>query len=285
VNVDDLTTAGRQEARTSFDGVYDLPDPRMFFRAFEAFDYQTPLHAQGVFRQLIAACGRPVTVLDICCSYGINAALLNHDLTLVDLYDHYTSPHATALGTEELIEHDKAFFAARRRADAVRVIGLDVAPNAIDYARAVGLLDDGFVQDLETGPPSEDLLRATRHTTMITVTGGVSFLSARTLRPLLSNAHEPLWVAAFVLRTGSYRLISDELASFGLVTEKLTSRTFRQRRFTDELERRYAVAAVAEVGDDPDGVETDGYFHTALHLSRPSRDADSIPLDMLVADL
>jgi hypothetical protein len=36
--------------------------------------------------------GPPATVLDICCSYGINAALLNHHVTLEELYDRYTSP-------------------------------------------------------------------------------------------------------------------------------------------------------------------------------------------------
>lgn len=78
------------EARTGFDHVYDQPGPRGYFQALGPFGYQTPHHAQRVFRRLVSTlapsnAGQRVTVLTICCSYGINAALLNHNLTLADL--------------------------------------------------------------------------------------------------------------------------------------------------------------------------------------------------------
>ncbi|MEU4848330.1 hypothetical protein [Streptomyces gilvosporeus] len=108
-----------------------------------------------------------------------------------------------------------------------------------------------------------------------------SFLSPRTFRPLLAAADAPAWVAAFVLRTGSYDHIAAALATRGLVTEKTTA-TFQQRRFTDEREQRYAVDAVAATGEDPCGKETEGCFHTSLHLSRPPADAAALPLTALL---
>jgi SAM-dependent methyltransferase len=273
-----------QTEMTSFDEVYDQPDPRPFFRLLGHWDYQTPHHAQEVFRRIAAARTRtaraaaPVTVLDICCSYGINAALLNHDLTLEDLYAHYTSPQATALTTAELIEWDRAYYAAHRRPDAHRVIGLDIAANAISYALAVGLLDEGFTENLEAAPPTTALLRAAQSTVLVTVTGGASFLSPRTFQPLLAAADEPVWIAAFVLRTGSYRHIADGLTPYGLITEKAAAPTYPQRRFTSVQEQRYAITAVTAAGEDPRGKETDGYFHTALHLSRPAKDTAALPL-------
>ncbi|MFF9347210.1 hypothetical protein [Streptomyces sp. NPDC014734] len=277
------------EGMTPFDDIYDRPDPRPYFRVLGPWEYQTPHRAQGVFRRVLDACGTPddvprppTTVLDICCSYGFNAALLNHHLTWDDLHAHYTSARAAALTTAELIEWDKEFYAARRRPDPVPVIGLDIAPRAVAYARAVGLLEEAFAENLETGPAGPDLRRAVRHTRLITITGGTSFLSSRTFRPLLQNVRGPVWVAAFALRTGSYRPIADCLAEFGLVTEKATGRTFPQRRFTDAREQRYAVEAVTAMGEDPRGKESDGYFHTALYLSRPATDAARVPLSELV---
>lgn len=208
-------------------------------------------------------------MLDLCCSYGINAALLNHHLTLADLYVRYTSLGVAALDTAELIESDRDFYAARRRDDAVPVVGLDIAAPAIDYALAVGLLDAGFSENLETDTASAALLRAAGAAGLITVTGGASFLTARTIHQLLYAAKEPVWVAAFVLRTGSYQPIADALAEHGLVTEVDSERTVVQRRFTDPDEQRYAVAAVAATGTDPTGKETEGSYHAALHLSRP----------------
>lgn len=264
--------------RTPFDEIYDQPDPRAFFGSLGRFGYQTPHHAQPVFRRLVAARARsgPVTVLDLCCSYGINAALLNHRLTLDDLYARYTSPPVTQLSANELIKRDKDYYASHRRDDVVSVVGLDIATPAIEYALAVGLLDAGFAENLETGTASPALLQAASAACLITVTGGASFLSAKTFHQLLHVAGEQVWVAAFVLRTGSYQPIADALAEHGLVTEVDAERTVIQRRFTDPAEQRHAVGAVTATGADPTGKETEGCYHAALHLSR-------LPQDLTVA--
>ncbi|MBD0671452.1 hypothetical protein [Streptomyces sp. CBMA156] len=292
-------TPGTATQMTGFDDIYGRPDPRSYFEVLGALEYQTPHHAQRVFRGLLSPVGlpeasprpaggrgdeQPATVLDVCCSYGINAALLNHHVTLEELHDRYTSPGAARLTTAELIASDREFYAARRRPDAVPVIGLDISAPAVGYGLAAGLLDAGFVENLETTPPSRELSRATRGTRLITLTGGASFLSARTFRPLLEGRQQPPWVAAFVLRTGSYRNVSDGLAVLGLTTERDTVRTYPQRRFTGPDEQAYAVAAVSAAGDDPRGKETDGLFHTALHLTRPAAQAVDRPLDALLRD-
>ncbi|MEU7021268.1 hypothetical protein ABZ990_11520 [Streptomyces sp. NPDC046203] len=282
---------------TSFDDIYEQPDPRAYFATLGALGYETPQHAQWIFRRLLPLAdgggegggagrdgGPRASVLDICCSYGINAALLNHHVTLRELTDRYTSPRVAGLTTAELIEDDRAFYAARRRADAVPVVGIDISAPAIAYARAAGLLDEGFAENLETAPPSPELLKAVGDIRLITVTGGASFLSPRTFRPLLDGRQDPPWVAALVLRTGRYDTIADGLAAYGLTTRKDTSRTYVQRRFTDADEQRYAVAAVSAAGDDPRGKETDGHFHTALHLSRPAAHTDAHPLHTLLGD-
>ncbi|MFJ6569706.1 hypothetical protein ACIQNU_20005 [Streptomyces sp. NPDC091292] len=80
-----------------------------------------------------------------------------------------------------------------------------------------------------------------RPTRLITVTGGASFLSPRTFGPLLAAvAPEQAWVAAFVLRTGSYEPIAEGLMPHGLITEKAATPTFPQRRFTSAREQRHA---------------------------------------------
>ncbi|MBF6051666.1 hypothetical protein GO002_07145 [Streptomyces eurocidicus] len=269
---------------TSFDEIHDRPDPRDYFQALGPWEYRTPHHAQDVFRRLAGACGGPsATVVDLCCSYGNNAALLNHDVTLDDLYARYASAEIAGLGTGELIEADRKFYRARRRPRASRVVGLDIAANAVGYARAVGLLDAGFAVNLETTPPGPELRRELRGARLLTVTGGASFLTGRSLGAVLDHADGPVWVAAFVLRTYPYRPVASALAARGLRTEKLTTRTFPQRRFTGPDEQRYAVEAVAAAREDPRGRETEGWFHTALYVSRPTADAEAEPLAKLLA--
>ncbi|MEU1121707.1 MULTISPECIES: hypothetical protein [unclassified Streptomyces] len=264
--------------KTRFDDIYDRPDPRAYFRTLAPYAYEIPQHAQAVFRRTRdlrarqAADEGPVTVLDVCCSYGINAALLNHDLTLADLYAHYTSEEAAALTPHELVERDKEFYASRRRPDATPVIGLDMAANATRYALDAGLLDEAYAENLERHPPSEGLRRAVARTGLITVTGGIGYISERTFDALLGCARRPLWVSAFVLRTVPYQRIADTLAAHGLTTVTDTSRTYAQRLFTSPEERRDAVRQVILAGEDPTGYEAEGRYHTRLHESRPRTD-------------
>ncbi|MGW0767083.1 hypothetical protein [Streptomyces sp. NPDC002676] len=269
-------TDGVVGGKSRFDDIYGCPDPRAYFRRLAPLEYEIPHHAQPVFRQVSthrAALddghpGRPA-VLDVCCSYGINAALLNHDVTLAEMYERYSSPDRQAMSTAELAAQDKEFYAERRRPDAVPVFGLDVAAPAVHYALEVGLLDAAFTDDLEQGPPSPGLRRALAEVGLVTLTGGGSYVTARTFTALLAGARRQVWVSAFVLRTVSYHPIVRALAAHGLSTTVDVSRTYPQRLFTDEREQRYAIEAVRALGGDPAGREKDGRFHSLHYESRP----------------
>ncbi|MGW0466673.1 hypothetical protein ACWDX6_15525 [Streptomyces sp. NPDC003027] len=256
--------------KARFDDVYDQPDPRAYFRRLAPLEYEIPQRAQAAFRR--AAAERDGgTVLDLCCSYGINAALLNHDLTLAELYARYTGPEVSELTGAELAERDKAFYAARRRPDAAPVLGLDVAGHALRYAREVGLLDDAFAENLEGDEPASPRLRAAMADVgLITLTGGGSYLTRRTFAALLPWSRRPLRVSAFVLRTVDYAPIAACLAEYGLRTVVDPSVTYPQRLFTDEREQRFAIETVRALGADPTGRETEGRFHTVLYESVPA---------------
>ncbi|MEV4453934.1 MULTISPECIES: hypothetical protein [Streptomyces] len=264
--------------KSRFDDIYDRPDPRAYFRRLAPLGYEIPHHAQPVFRQAAAeraaldaddACPHGPAVLDVCCSYGINAALLNHDVTLAEMYERYTSPAHQTMSTAELAARDKEFYAKRRRPDAVPVFGLDVSAPAVHYALEVGLLDAAFTDDLEHGSPSPELNRALAEVGLITLTGGGSYITARTFTALLDGARRPVWASAFVLRTVSYHPVVQTFAAHGLRTTLDESRTYPQRLFTDERERQYAIAAVRALGGDPAGREESGRFHSLHYESRP----------------
>ncbi|MFD7546467.1 hypothetical protein ACFV0R_12645 [Streptomyces sp. NPDC059578] len=274
--------------KANFGSIYDCPDPRPYFETLRPLGYQIPHHGQAVFRVLVDALhglhpGRtPLTVVDLCCSYGINAALLNHRVTLAELYARYASPRVAALSSRDLAIEDRAFFDARRTPAAVSVTGIDAAPRAVGYARDTGLHDHSFAENLEVAAASPALRRALAATDLITVTGGIGYVRTRTFHTLLDCVAHPPWVAAFVLRTVPYQAIADLLARSGLVTEKLPARTFRQRRFADDAEREAAFDALAGIGLRTADREADGYYHADLYLSRPAADAAALPLGLLL---
>lgn len=278
----DITLAGK----TCFDDIYDRPDPRDYYRTLGEFDYQIPHHAEEIFRTLLAIRqdeGHRRSVVDLCCSYGINATLLRHDLTLEDLYTHYRAPDRHAAGVEETVAGDKAFFGAHRLADPPRVVGIDAADHAVGYALRTGLLDAGFAENLEETPPTSALRAAVADACLVTVTGGVGYITHQTFRRVLDCVATPPWIAAFVLREVDYRPIADTLATYGLRTELLESRTFRQRRFATDTESRSALESLARDGISATGKEATGYYHANLFVSRPAHEVDERPLEDLLA--
>lgn len=273
--------AKQMSGKAVFDHTYNQGDPRPYFQTLQTHEYQTPAHAQPVFSALVAALraighhggnNGELVALDLCCSYGINAALLCHKLTLDALRDHYCSPALASLSSDELATADALFYLGLRRPSPVQVVGVDAAPNAVAYAVAAGLLSQGFAENLEVDDPTPALSSCLAQVGLITVTGGVRYLSEQTFTRILrrTSSHQPPWVAAFVLRCVEYEPIAAVLASHGLVTEKLAGHTFPQRRFVDEAERSSTLAELDRRGIDSIGKEADGWYHTDFYLSRPS---------------
>ncbi len=288
-----MTGSAAETGKADFSHIYDRPDPRDYFRTLSKLDYEIPQRARPIFETIFAAmqadgdaaAGEPLGVLDLCCSYGVNAALLRYDLDLNDLFDRYSSPQLADLSADEVCTADKAYYADRLLPDAVRVRGLDAASNAVAYARRVGLLESGWAENLEVDQPSAELTRELDHVDVVICTGGIGYISELTLGQVV-RARRPgrsaPWVAAFVLRQFSYEPIGAALSQRGLVTEQLNGVSFPQRRFASGSEREAALRAVTERGLDPAGYEETGRYYADFYLSRPHRHSRQ-PLDSLLA--
>jgi hypothetical protein len=133
--------------------------------------------------------------------------------------------------------------------------------------------------------PSAQLARQLADVALVTVTGGIGYITAATFDRVLdaSRRLEPPWVAAFSLRWVDMAPIGAVLAHHGLELEQLEGRTFRQRRFADGGERAHALGQLRRLGLDPDDAEADGYHHAAFYLARPRGQAGAVPVDELLA--
>lgn len=284
---------GNRLRKANFDAVYDLDDPREYLGTLGKLNYEIPEHGRLIFSALIEARLRVngttskehVSVLDLCCSYGINAALLKHEVTLDDLYKRYGSADVLGLSSEELVASDTAFFGERRKEPCPSVAGLDAAGNAVSYGLKAGLLDAGFAENLEENEPTVSLKEAVASADLLTVTGGVGYITDRTFERLLGagGAKRSPWVAALVLRTVPYGGISEVLSECGLITEKLSGHSFKQRRFATPEEREFVLRELSKMGLDPAGKEDGGAYHTDFYLSRPAEEAEGSSVEELLA--
>lgn len=217
--------------KANFDNIYDRRDPRAYYRKLGGLDYEVPSHGQQIFRDVLDALPTDdATVVDLCCSYGVNAALLKHDLSLDDLYSHYRDEQISSLPRNELAATDRAFFAQRERPDRPKVVGVDAAASAVDYALDVGLLDVGAAEDLERDAPSTQLTHALADADLITVTGGIGYITEQTFDHVLDciPAAQPPWVAALCLRTVSYAPVAAALTPRATTDGQINGRSGHQ---------------------------------------------------------
>lgn len=277
------------EAKANMDHLYDQPDPRAYFRDLRKLDYAIPGLAKPLFQRLISHLRRrandTVHVLDLGCSYGINAALLKHDLSMSELYEHWGNRALLEATSVEVVAHARRFFGNLDEPADIEVIGLDLAESAITFAKEVGLLDEGFVVNLETDRLPESAKEDLASVDLVMSTGCVGYVTEKSferLLPSVTQGQAP-WMGNFVLRLFPFDAIEEILSDWGYVTEKLEGRTFVQRRFASAEEQEQVLEQLRECGIDPTGKESEGHLLAEFHLSRPAKEAAEAPIERLLA--
>ena len=271
--------------KLSLDYVYNQPDPRDYFSVLSKLDYRVPELAKPFFKRLIEARREAngeaaAKIVDVGCSYGVNAALLKYDLSLDDLYRLY-SEEAPADG-QILLARDRALFSDAAD-DDLSVVGVDAAPNAITYAVDAGIMDAGVSTNLERAEPSAEDLRAVGNSDMIISTGCVGYVTKTSLEHLVDAGRDKgAWMANFVLRMFDYQPVEDMMAEHGYVTERLDGALFPQRRFVSPAEQAHVIDNLRKRGISPKEAERDGWYLAELHVSRPA-DQAAIPLETILS--
>ncbi|WP_370949218.1 class I SAM-dependent methyltransferase [Amycolatopsis sp. cg5] len=258
-------------AKTSFDHIYTEPDPRAFFSALRELDYCIPQLAKPHFTKFVeeyraAHHVDEPTVLDIGCSYGVNAALLRCDASMDELYELYSE---SPLGRDELIARDRDLLRRRFGLAKTRFIGFDRSRPALAYALEAGFIDDALEADLEHNEPTERQREQLATADIVVSTGCIGYVTEATIsRVAAAHGSRRPWMAHFVLRMFSYEPIAHALAELGYETVPVEG-VFKQRRFSSAEEQSQVIGTLTAAGVDPRGLEDDGWLYAQLYLSRP----------------
>jgi predicted TPR repeat methyltransferase len=251
--------------KQSFDDVYSAADPRPYFRTLRQVDYHLPQLAKPYFAKLIEEHGAS-TVLDVGCSYGVNAALYRCDTTMDELYTYYGDDEVAGLDRAALVDRDRA----RICDTTVGFIGLDVSEPALTYATDAGFLDDAVYADLENAEPTPEQNAVLARADLVVSTGCIGYVTERTIARLADRpgGRRPA-MAHFVLRMFSYEPVADALAALGYETVGEPG-MFKQRRFASAQEQDQILDSMRTAGVEPHELETDGWLCAQLYLSRPT---------------
>jgi carnitine O-acetyltransferase len=262
--------------KVSLHHIYTQPDPRAYFSTLRELDYCVPQLAKPYFSELIQEYRRshqiptPI-ILDIGCSYGINAALLKCDATMDELYERYCDADAGTQTRDTLLDRDRELVRSRNHSGRARFVGLDTSHPALSYALSAGFIDDAVHADLEESEPTERQRQQFADADLVISTGCLGYVSDRTISRIVSAHDERLpWMAHFVLRMFPFEPVAEILARLGYETVH-HERFFKQRRFACPEEQSLVLDTLSAVGIDPRGMETDGWLYAQLYISRPRR--------------
>jgi hypothetical protein len=260
--------------KVSLDHIYTQPDPRAYFSTLRELDYCIPQLAKPYFMKLIKECQKSrriigLNVLDIGCSYGINAALLKCDATMDELYERYCGLDVHAQNRNTLLTRDRELVRSRNRLKCTRFVGLDISHSALSYALLAGFIDGAVHADLEERDLTERQREQFAGTDLVISTGCLGYVSGRTIsRVVNASGERKPWMAHFVLRMFSFEPVAEGLVGLGYETVHL-ERVFKQRRFASPGEQSLVLDTLSTVGVDPRGLEADGWLYAQLYISRP----------------
>ncbi|WP_328406853.1 choline/carnitine O-acyltransferase [Nocardia sp. NBC_00403] len=272
-----------ESGKATFDHVYSQPDPRAYFAELNKFEYRIPQYAAPTFLALIDRYRmergqQQIQVLDIACSYGVNAALLRCDVTLDDLYTRYRT--AAHYPRRRLVAYDRELVRSRGREGSVRFVGLDVSRAALTYAHDVGFLDDVVNADLEHTEMSWAQRTLVGRSDLVISTGALSYVGSTTLTQIVAAAaRRAPWLVNFAVRTIQFGVIAARLDALGYDTIELAA-PVRQRRFVSEEEQTRVLATLNRIGLDPHGFEADGWLYAQPYLSLPRIGRSPVTIDI-----
>jgi hypothetical protein len=273
-------------AREDFQRIYDLPDPRPYFGALRPLDYRMPRVICSFLRQFGAAIAAArgedhLLLVDFACGYGVNGLLLRHEIALSEIHDHYLRPLC-----DDFLAADAAFFAARRRPGTkTRIIGIDIAAEALAYAKAVGAVDEAFAVNLVEEDPDPSLARLLTGADLIIESGAIGALLAPAMARILDVARGERrpWLLLAPRGDLDDAALRGVLTARGYAVELCNQRPFRYRRFMGQQERQIILEAVKTLGRDPALWLDDDYFLINLWLARPEADCRQHPIEAFVA--
>ena len=266
--------------KEDFAAVYDLPDPRPYYRGLTATHYRMPEVMAGVVERITerllahrAGDDRALQVLDFACGFGAVGALLRHSLSMSSLYAHYADDPSDGLEAREV---DRAFYNQYKRTTRPIILtGVDIAPSAVGYAQALGLVDTGFGVDLtQTVTPEVEL--SLSNTDLVVESGCIAGVLGDAFRTIHSIARNP-WFIYCPRPDTDWSALEALWPSIDYVVESLSNQTVAYRRPLGRHEEQSVLQGAAEFGRPFEQAINNGYIRVPIMLARSHEDARAVP--------
>jgi len=266
--------------KKDFTNIYTKYSPYEYLKemrrlSYRIPDYTKPLYIQ-IAQQLVDKLKRPIHIVDLGSSYGINSSLMRYDLNMSDLDQFFLRKDSPPTRYDSF-----EFFKKQDNQNSnFNFYQIDISEPALKFSEDVGLCKNSICVNLESDYQKlpDDFLPID----MVIATGCIGYIGYKAFSNLFelikkqksnlpqSNMQEIFPTFAFsVLRMFDIQKIFNTFDHYGYSLKKTDIASIPQRQFADSEEKNQTLTLLHRKGIDTKWYEDDGNFYADFYVGTP----------------
>ncbi|AJW70709.1 hypothetical protein [Nitrosopumilus adriaticus] len=263
--------------KKDFTDIYTEDSPHSYLKEMNRLKYSisdsTKILYNAIIEELEEKLSRPVNVLDLGSSYGINSSLIKYNLTMSELSDFFLN------GTEPTKKEIKQFYEECTSNDNINFYQIDISEEALKFSEEMNLCERGMNVDLEDD--KLNLLGSLPKMDLIIATGCVGYIGYKAFLNLLkviknrqSNSKESETVytapifAFSILRMFDMKDIEEVFEMYDYSIAKSDIEPIHQRSFSGPKEKEQTISLLNNMEINTKEYEDDGNFYADFYIAR-----------------
>lgn len=262
------------QIKKDFTEIYVKKYPAPYLNEMKNLEYRIPDQTKPLYQHLaermVNYLKRPIKILDIGSSYGINSALLNHELVMTELDDFFENNPQPSI-----VEVQNFFDGLPNNNPNFQFYLVDTSLPALEFAEKVGLCEGSFCINMEKEKISTEFKQTLQDIDLIISTGCIGYIGWKSFEKIFNSLgkdnENTIPVFAFtVLRIFQVDEIENVFRknNFELIKTKIGP--LKQRRFYNNSEMKKSLELLKQRGINTEGLEEEGYYFADLFVGGPS---------------
>tara|TARA_B110001454_G_scaffold208604_1_gene221265 strand:+ start:173 stop:991 length:819 start_codon:yes stop_codon:yes gene_type:complete len=268
------------KVKTNFTDIYTQDSPYEYLKEMDRLEYSIsdstkPLY-NSIIKEIEKTLSRPINILDLGSSYGINSSLMKYDLTMLELNNFFLS------GVKPTKKETKQFYNECKNKDNMNFYQIDISQEALKFSEEMNLCKKGMNVDLED--EEENMLKLLPEIDIVIATGCVGYIGYKAFLNLLkviknrqldSKESKKEYVApifAFsVLRMFDMRDIEEIFEMYDYSIVKSDIKPIHQRNFSNVKEKEQTICILHDMKINTEKYEDEGNFYADFYIAKPKK--------------
>ena len=266
--------------KTNFTDIYTQNSPYEYLKEMDRLEYSisdsTKLLYNSIIKQIEKTVSRPINILDLGSSYGINSSLMKYDLTMLELNNFFLS------GSDPTKKETRQFYEECKNNDNMNFYQIDISKEALKFSQEMNLCKKGMNVNLES--EKLNLLESLPKIDIVIATGCVGYIGYKAFLNLLKiiknrelnlekskKEHINPIFAFSVHRMFDINDIEEVFEMYDYFLVKSDIKPIHQRNFFDVKEKEQTISLLHKMGIDTKKYEDSGNCYADFYIARSKK--------------